>query len=209
MSDCCDNKSCALEALRARQRGTLKAVLWINAVMFVAILAAGVLARSTAVLSDSLDNLGDALTYGLTLYAVSRSDRAKAQVALFKGALILAAGLFVVWQVALKAAHPAVPAYETMTLASIAGLVANGICLALLTRHRADDVNMSSVWECSRNDIASNLSVLVAAAGVWMTGAAWPDLLVGAALALLFLKSALRVLRNAWDALAVRPVHDA
>jgi Co/Zn/Cd efflux system component len=207
MSDCCENKSCAIEALRTRQRGTLNAVLWINAVMFVAILAAGVLAHSTAVLSDSLDNLGDALTYGLTLYAVSRSGRTKARVALFKGVLILAAALFVMSQVAYKLMYPVLPVYETMTLASVAGLVANGICLALLWKHRSDDVNMSSVWECSRNDIASNLSVLAAAAGVWITGAAWPDLVVGSLLVVFFLRSAVRVLRNAWSALAAQPAH--
>lgn len=207
MSDCCENKSCAIEALQSRQRGTLLAVLWINAVMFVAILAAGLLAQSTAVLSDSLDNLGDALTYSLTLYAVSRSEHTKARVALFKGVLILAAALFVLSQLGYKLLYPVMPVYETMSLASIAGLIANGICLALLWKHRSDDVNMTSVWECSRNDIASNLSVLVAAGGVWVTGAAWPDLVVGGLLALLFLRSALRVLRSAWSALAAQPAH--
>jgi Co/Zn/Cd efflux system component len=207
MSDCCENKSCAIEALQNRQRGTLLAVLWINALMFVAILAAGLLAHSTAVLSDSLDNLGDALTYALTLYAVSRSGHTKARVALFKGVLILAAGLFVLSQLGYKLLYPVMPVYETMSLASIAGLIANGICLGLLWKHRSDDVNMTSVWECSRNDIASNLSVLVAAGGVWLTGAAWPDLVVGGLLALLFLRSALRVLRSAWSALAGQPAH--
>jgi len=207
MGDCCEDKSCAIEALQSRQRGTLLAVLWINAVMFVAILAAGLLAQSTAVLSDSLDNLGDALTYSLTLYAVSRNGHTKARVALFKGVLILAAALFVLSQLAYKLLYPVMPVYETMSLASIASLIANGICLALLWKHRSDDVNMTSVWECSRNDIASNLSVLFAAGGVWVTGAAWPDLVVGGLLALLFLRSALRVLRSTWSALAAQPAH--
>lgn len=203
MSDCCDNKGCALEALRERQRGTLVTVFWINAVMFVVVLAAGLLARSTAVLSDSLDNLGDALTYALTLYAVGGSAAMKARVALFKGMLILAAGVFVAAQIAWKLAHPAMPVFETMGVVGVASLAANGLCLALLWKHRSDDVNMSSVWECSRNDIASNLAVLLAAAGVALTGAAWPDLVIGALLAALFLRSAVRVLRNALDALRV------
>ena len=62
MSDCCEDKACAIEALRERQSATLKTVLGINAVMFVVVLAAGIAAGSTALLSDSLDNLGDALT---------------------------------------------------------------------------------------------------------------------------------------------------
>jgi Co/Zn/Cd efflux system component len=197
MSECCEDKSCAIDALRGRQSATLKIVLAINAIMFVVELAAGLLASSTALLSDSLDNLGDALTYGLSLYAVSRGARSKAVVALFKGGLILAAGLFVLAQVAYRVFIPTVPLFETMGAISVLALFANGACLGLLWKHRGEDINMSSVWECSRNDIASNLSVFVAALGVWLTHSGWPDLLIGLALAILFLRSAVRVLRSA------------
>ncbi len=84
MSGCCDD-NCSLDRLRERQRGTLQIVLGINAVMFFVIVAAALYGKSTALLADSLDNLGDALTYGLSLYAVSRSTAVKAKVALFKG----------------------------------------------------------------------------------------------------------------------------
>ena len=205
MADCCEDKACAIEALQQRQSSTLKIVLAINAVMFVVELAAGLLASSTALLSDSLDNLGDALTYGLSLYAVSRGARHKALVALFKGGLILTAGLFVLGQVVYRMVVPALPIFETMGAISVLALAANGLCLALLWKHRAEDINMSSVWECSRNDIASNVAVFIAAGGVWLTRSAWPDLLLGLLLALLFLRSAVRVLRNAITELK-RPV---
>ncbi len=197
MADCCEDKSCALDALGKRQSATLKIVLVINAVMFVVELAAGMMAGSTALLSDSLDNLGDALTYGLSLYAVSRGLRAKARVALFKGLLILTAGLFVLGQVAYRITVPVIPIHETMGLVSLLALLANGTCLALLWKHREEDINMSSVWECSRNDIAANIAVLMAAAGVWLAHSGWPDILIGALLALLFLKSAVKVLKGA------------
>lgn len=201
MTGCCEDKACAIEALQERQGATLKAVLGINAVMFVVVLVAGILAASTALLADSLDNLGDALTYGLSLYAVSRGARSKARVALFKGVLILGAGLFVLGQVIYRIMVPAVPVFEAMGVVSILALIANGICLALLWKHRKEDINMSSVWECSRNDIASNLAVMIAAAAVWLTQAGWPDLAVGFALACLFLRSAVRVLSGAMTAL--------
>jgi len=197
MADCCEDKACALDALRERQSTTLKIVLVINAVMFLVELVAGMMASSTALLSDSLDNLGDALTYGLSLYAVSRGLRSKAMVALFKGLLILTAGLFVLYQVAYRVAVPVIPTYETMGLVSLLALLANGACLAMLWSHRDEDINMSSVWECSRNDIASNVAVLLAAAGVWLTHSGWPDILIGALLALLFLRSAVKVLKGA------------
>lgn len=205
MAGCCEDKGCAIEALQRRQSGTLWTVLGINAVMFIVVLAAGLLAGSTALLADSLDNLGDALTYGLSLYAVTRGPRVKARVALFKGVLILGAGLFVLGQVTHKILVPAVPVFETMGAIGVLALAANGTCLALLWKHREEDVNMSSVWECSRNDIASNIAVLVAAAGVWLSGSGWPDIAIGGMLAILFLRSASGVLRNALSELRYSP----
>jgi Co/Zn/Cd efflux system component len=201
MADCCEDKACAIEQLRERQSGTLKIVLGINAVMFVVVLAAGLVAGSTALLADSLDNLGDALTYALSLYVVAGSQRAKGWVAMFKAALILTAALFVVAQIVYRVAHPAVPMFEAMGVVGLLALAANGTCLALLWKHRHEDVNMSSVWECSRNDIASNVAVIVAGVLVWALDAGWPDLVIGSLLALLFLRSALRVFRGALSAI--------
>jgi len=201
VADCCENKSCAIEALRERQSGTLKLVLAINAVMFAVVIVFGLLARSTALLADSLDNLGDALTYALSLYAVSRDERTKGWVAMFKAALILSAAVFVIGQIVYKLAYPSVPVFEMMGGIGLLSLAANATCLALLWKHRDEDVNMSSVWECSRNDIASNVAVLIAAAGVWRFSAGWPDIVVGSLLAALFLRSALRVSRGAFAAI--------
>jgi len=197
MADCCENSACTIEALVKRQSTTLKIVLVINAFMFFVELAAGLISNSTSLLSDSLDNLGDAMTYGVSIYAVDRGARAKAKVAMFKGTLILLAGLFVLAQVAYRLANPVVPIYETMGLISILALLANSTCLWLLWKHREEDVNMSSVWECSRNDIASNLSVFVAAAAVWASGSGWPDVLIALALAAMFVRSAIKVFRSA------------
>jgi len=197
MADCCENKTCAIDALRVRQSSTLKVVLCINAVMFVVELVAGVMSGSTALLSDSLDNLGDALTYGLSLYAITSAPRSKAKIALFKGILILIAGIFVLSQVVYRIMFPIIPTYETMGLISLLALLANGTCLMLLWKHRKEDINMSSVWECSRNDVASNISVFVAAGGVWLMHSGWPDIIVGSVLALLFLKSSSKVIRGA------------
>lgn len=196
MASCCDNE-CTLNALREKQRGTLQSVLFINAIMFFVIAAAAFYGHSTALLADSLDNLGDALTYGLSLYAVSRSTRTKAKVALFKGLLIFLAAATVVAQIIYKIAVPTAPVFEVMGLFSLLGLIANSLCLFLLWRHRHDDINMSSVWECSRNDIASNISVFLAAGAVWLSASPWPDLIVAGALACLLLRSALRVILNA------------
>ena len=200
MSDCCSG-SCSLNPTHDRQRSTLRLVLAINLVMFVLVVAAALYAGSTALLSDGLDNLGDAITYGLSLWAIAQGTDAKARVALFKGTLILLAACGVAAQIVYKLLNPETPVFEVMGAFSLLSLAANGGCLWLLSRHRDEDINMSSVWECSRNDVATNLSVFAAAGGVWFFDAAWPDLLVATALVLLLLRSSLRVIGGAWTAL--------
>jgi len=196
MGGCCDG-GCSVDVLQQRQRGTLRAVLAINAVMFVVIFGAAFYSRSTALLADSFDNLGDALTYGLSIFAVSRGAAVKAKVALFKGGLIFLAAFVVAVQIVYRVLVPGVPLFEVMGVFSLLGLLGNSLCLYLLWRHRGEDVNMSSVWECSRNDIVSNISVFLAAGAVWLVESGWPDLLVAAALAWFLFRSASRVIASA------------
>jgi Co/Zn/Cd efflux system component len=168
--------------------------------------AAGVLGRSTSLLSGALDNFGDALTYALSLAVVGASGATKARVALVKGLLIFGAALAVAAQIAWRLAHPSTPVLEAMGAAGLLNLCANVFCLWLLTPHRRDDVNMASVWECSRNDVGEGIAVLAAAGAVWLFGTGWPDLVVAIALLLLFLRSAARVLGGAWRELRPREV---
>jgi Co/Zn/Cd efflux system component len=203
MTDCCNGKACEIEALRDHQSSTLKTVLGINAVMFIVELTAGLISGSVSLLADSLDMLGDALVYGFSIYVVARGARMKAHAAVFKGGIMAAFGLFVLGQAVYKIVFPQVPVFEAIGAIGLLALAANSICFVLLWRHRADDINMSSVWLCSRNDIVANVSVLVAAAGVWLADSGWPDILVGLALAALFLRSALFVLRGAITELRV------
>ncbi len=201
MSDCCNDKACEIEALRSRQSSTLKIVLYINAVMFVVELTAGLLGNSISLVADSLDMLGDALVYGFSLYVVARSSTMKAKAALLKGVIMAAFGIFVLGQAIYRIVFPQLPVFEAIGAIGLLALAANSTCFFLLWRHRADDINMSSVWLCSRNDIIANISVLFAAGGVWLTHSGWPDILIGLALAALFLRSALIVLREAIKAL--------
>lgn len=192
MSGYCES-DCGLTPESAGQRRTLIIVLGINAIMFIVIVVSAFVGHSSSLLADSLDNLGDAMTYGLSLFVVAKGAEAKAKVALFKAALILLAAIGISGQVIYKMFVPVVPSYEIMGVFSLFALAANSVCLFLLWRHRNEDVNMSSVWECSRNDIATNLSVFAAAGAVGFSGAAWPDLVVAVGLVILLIRSAVRV----------------
>jgi cation diffusion facilitator family transporter len=201
MASCCEDKGCEVATLRANHARVLWIVLGINAVMFFVEGAAGILAHSTSLLADALDMLGDALVYGFSLFVLARSARWQAGAALFKGAFMLLFGLAVLAEAAHKVWHPVLPVAETMGIVGGLALAANLVCFSLLYRHRADNLNMSSTWLCSRNDLIANVAVLAAAAGSFLLVSRWPDIGVGGLIAGLFLHSALGVLQRALRAL--------
>jgi len=209
MKNCCKDKSCELDALRASHGRVLWIVLIINAAMFVVEGGAGVLAHSTSLLADALDMLGDALVYGFSLFVLARSSRWQAGAALAKGAFMFAFGLAVLGEAIYKVFHPAMPGVVTMGVVGGFALVANTVCFLLLYQHRSDNLNMSSTWLCSRNDLIANGGVLLAAAGSYLLVSRWPDIVVGVVIAGMFLLSASGVLREAVHVLRARPAAPA
>ena len=74
VSDCC-----AVPAeVPDDQRRLLLLVLGINAAMFLIECGVGLAVRSTALLADSVDMLGDALAYGVSLYVIGRGPALQA-----------------------------------------------------------------------------------------------------------------------------------
>ena len=197
MDACCEQETETLEILREAHRKVLVAVLFINAFLFVVEAGAGLLAQSTALLADSLDMLGDSLVYGFSLYVLRRSAEWKAMAALLKGVIMALFGIGVLIEAVHKMTVGVLPVAETMGIIGLLVLLGNGLCFMLLFRHRSDDLNMRSTWLCSRNDILANLAVLLAAAGVRLFDSGWPDIIVGAIIAGLFLRSSFAVLRAA------------
>lgn len=195
MADYYNNKVFEVDAVRNRQSTVLKTVLAINAAMFLVELSAGLNGSSVSLVADSVDMLSDTLVYGFSIYAVNGGARVKAKAALLKGGIMAAFGFFVFAQVLYKIAFPQVPVFEVIGGIGFLALAANSICFALLWWHKAADINMNSIWLCCRNDAIANVSVLIAALGVWLTHSAWPDIFVGLALSALFLRSAHFVLR--------------
>jgi len=197
MSDGCCESNIDASALERRQRRILVVVLTINVVTFLIMVTGAALSGSSSLLSGTLDNLGDAMTYALSLVVVGSSTATKARVAYFKGLLILGAALGVAVQIMWRLSDLQTPVFESMGIAATLNLGANLMCLRLLFPFRNDDLNMASMWECSRNDIVDGLAVIAATLAVWMFDSGWPDILIAIALLVVFLRSATRVLRRA------------
>jgi Co/Zn/Cd efflux system component len=195
---CCQAKASELSKLKKQQAKMLWAVLSINLVMFAIEFGAGIRADSLSLTGDSLDMLGDALVYASSLYVINKSVKAQAGAAFLKGLIMFLFAIAVFARATYQLFAGANPEALTMGIVGVVALLANLLCLLLLTRHRNDNLNMSSVWLCSRNDIIANTSVLVAAALVSLTHSLLPDLAVGLLLTFIFARSAGKVLSQSW-----------
>ena len=160
-------------------------------------MTAGHVARSQALQADALDFLGDALTYGISLAVIGASIRARTNAALAKGISLFLMGAWVFGSTVYRVFYVGVPEAEIMGIIGALALATNLASVFLLVSYKDGDANVRSVWLCSRNDAIGNVAVMIAALGVWSTASGWPDLIVAAIMASLFLSSSFQIIRQA------------
>lgn len=198
MSDhCCTPPENNVPPPSPRYRRVLWVALLVNLSMFGIEMTAGMQANAVSLLADSLDFLGDTVNYGLSLWVLGKQRTVRAKASLLKA---VSMGLFGIWVLVTAISHwmsGVVPAAETMSVVGVLALIANVGVAWLLYAYRNGDSNMRSVWLCTRNDVIGNLAVILAAAGVFGTGLAWPDLLVASLMASLALHAAWQVTTQA------------
>jgi len=180
-----------------RYRQILWVILLINAGMFFVEIASGIYSGSQALLADALDFFGDAANYGISLYVLNRSINWRAKASIIKGSTMGLFGLWILGSTVYKALTTGIPQAEVMGVIGLLALVANVVSAALLYKYRTGDSNRESVWICSRNDAIGNIAVMLAAAGVFITGTKWPDLLVAFIIAGLALSGSYRIIKTA------------
>lgn len=188
--------STTFTGISADYRRVLWLIISLNAGMFLIEAVTGVMAGSMALQADALDFLGDTVTYTLTLWVIGRPLRWRALAALIKGCSLAAMGLWVMGSTLYRLLLLNQPNEWVMGTVGLLAFAVNLTSALLLLRYRDGDANVRSVWLCSRNDAIGNLAVVLAAAGVFATQTPWPDLLVAAIMASLFLHSALLIIRQ-------------
>lgn len=197
MSGSCCSSSKKFDGMDPKYKQILWIVIAINAAMFAVEMFGGALAGSQALKADALDFLGDALTYGISLWAIGKSLSIRANAALFKGLSLLVMGAWVFFSTVYQFFILQAPAAPLMGGIAVMALVANVASVLLLMRYKDGDANVRSVWLCSRNDAISNVLVILASVAVFVTASAWPDLIVAVVMAFIFTRSALQIIKQA------------
>ncbi len=194
-ANCCNHESPLQPAPEYRR------ILWIalvvNTLMFVVEIIFSQRADSVSLLADSIDFLGDAANYGISLWVLAMAVQMRAKASLLKAASMALFGVGVLAHATWNAVTGVIPDAQTMTLVGFLALAANLGVAWLLYAYRNGDSNMRSVWLCTRNDALGNIAVIIAAFGVFGTGTAWPDLIVAVVMALLALTSAAQISKHA------------
>lgn len=187
----------AITADTPEKRKTLWIVLWLNVAIAVGFFITGFIGDSNALFANGLDNTSDAGVYALSLLALTRSRVWKRGAARVSGIMLLIFSAGVILDAIRRFLEGSEPIGLLMlVMAAIAGVV-NLICLFLLKRLENRDVNLRAATTFSFNDFISNGGILIAGVVVIMTGANWPDLLVGLAVAAVALYGGVDILRDA------------
>ncbi len=203
--------SCVSDTPKIMVDPSWRQALWIalivNAGMFAVELYAGSAADSHALKADALDFFSDAANYAISLLVAGLALTWRARAAYFKGATLLLLGAYILVSAGWAAWNGSSPQPQTMGIIGSLALLANVGVALLLLRFRSGDSNMRSVWICSRNDAIGNVAVIAAAAGVFGTGTAWPDLIVAGIMATLGIWGGLQIMAQARGELAHRTAH--
>jgi len=187
----------ALNAKDREQRRTLLVVLILNALLFAALGIGGVIADSSALLANAVDNASDSVVYLISFLAVGRAIAWKRRAARVSGVLLLVFAAGVLIDAGRRWWFGAEPIGWTMIGLAVIAAVVNLICLQMLRRLDGDDVNLRAAETFSFNDFASNGGIIVAGGLVLWLGQSWPDLVVGVLVAGVAAKGGLAILEDA------------
>lgn len=198
-STCC---GCHADEKRAASDPAYRRALWIVVLLNLGFglveIVGGFLARSQALKADALDFLGDGSITLVGLLALSWAEHTRARVALTQGCFLAALGLGVIAAAIWRSMNAIAPEADIMGGLGVAGLLVNiSAAFALMRFREGGDANARAIWLFSRNDALANIAVIIAAALVASLKTAWPDLVVAAVIALLFLHSAWEIIHGA------------
>jgi Co/Zn/Cd efflux system component len=201
MSDC----GCEIEIKNKEESRVLIILLTINAIMFFVEITLGIISESTALIADSLDMLADATVYGIGLYAVGRDALVKIKVAHVSGIFQILLGITVLFDIARRTVLGSEPESLLMIFVGIAALIANIICLRLISKHKDGDIHMRASWIFSKNDVIANLGIILGGILVYQLDSRFPDLVIGIAISIIVIRGGIHIIKDARNEKKIQP----
>lgn len=180
-----------------RQKRTLLIVFALNLLLFITLGTAGLVADSSALIANAVDNLSDTIVYAISVLAVGGSGKLKRSAARLSGIMLVIFAIGVLFDALRRPFFGPEPAGVTMMAMATFAAVVNLICLRLLKPLKTDDVNLRAAQTFSVNDFFSNGGILIAGALVMWTGSWIPDVVVGLVVAAVAVFGGLEILRDA------------
>ena len=192
MTDC----GCGIEIKNREESRVLIILLSINAFMFVVEIVLGIMSESTAIIADSLDMLADATVYGIGLYAFGRAPLVKIKAAHLSGIFQVILGVLVSADVIRRLIYGSEPESFLMISVGLLALVANVICLTLISKHKDGEVHMRASWVFSKNDVIANLGIIISGGFVYLLDSRFPDLIIGMIISIIVIRGGIHIIKD-------------
>ena len=185
------------DATDTKERKVLVIVLALNVVLVISLMITGIMADSSGLLANAIDNASDVAVYAISLFAVGRPIHFKRIAASGSGVMLLLLALGVLIEALRRFMTGSEPIGLTMMIMAVIAGIINLACVKLLAGLEEKDVNLRAAETFSINDFVSNGGILLAGLLVLWTGQPWPDLLVTLGVAVVVAKGGLEILRDA------------
>lgn len=190
---------CEIEIKNKNEIRVLIILLSINAVMFFIEITLGLFSESTALIADSLDMLADATVYGIGLYAVGRPALLKIKAAHTSGVFQIVLGASVCIEVIRRLIWGSEPESLLIITTGIAALIANVICLRLISKHKHGEVHMRASWIFSKNDVIANVGIIISGGLVYLLDSRIPDLVIGMVISIIVINGGIHIIKDTND----------
>lgn len=182
---------------QSRERRSLRIALGLNVALAASLFTAGIMADSSGLIANALDNASDAGVYAIALFAIARGTVWKVRAARASGVMLLVLSASVITDVLRRFVAGSEPVSLIMIAMTAVAVAINLASLRVLRGLDREQVHVRAVWKFSVNDFLSNFGVLAAAILVTLLRQPWPDLVAGAAIAALAGKGGVEILRDA------------
>ena len=167
----------------------------INLIMITADLTYGLMMNSASLLSDAANNAGDVFILGSSLLVLSSTTAIKNRLALLKGIIMTAFGLWAFYYVYLGLIGMSQLTGGIISFVGVISLIGNTSVALMMYKHQHKDINFMSAFICCRNDAIASVGIILSGLLVMFTGSFWPDVVIGTFIATIVCFGGMKIIK--------------